>query len=253
VDATEFLTASRASVEALRTATLLKTLNVNALIVGERGTGKRTLANVVLPSAVEVEASDFDNLLHTLEHNSDVVLTHIEKCPNDTLLLERLEQSRCRVVATASNAHLAPEITEFFSVQITLPPLKERPEDVALLSARFTQEASELFGADADRIQTPSQPDLRENAVSLRRQIYFSLLLDSVDETGVMQVLERYLGPRLGSNNDYRKFLHLYEAPLIRVGLARFKSQLQLAERLGLNRNTLRKKIAENESYLKGV
>jgi len=37
------------------------------------------------------------------------------------------------------------------------------------------------------------------------------------------------------------KFLHLYEVPIIKAGLQRFKSQLQLSEKLGLNRNTLRK------------
>ena len=64
-----------------------------------------------------------------------------------------------------------------------------------------------------------------------------------------MHVMERYLETRIGSNNDYRKFLYLYEVPLIRAGLRKFGSQLQLAERLGLNRNTLRKKIAENKPY----
>jgi len=54
----------------------------------------------------------------------------------------------------------------------------------------------------------------------------------------------------LGSNNDYKNFLHLYEVPIIKAGILRFKSQLQLSDKLGLNRNTLRKKIADNEKYL---
>jgi DNA-binding protein Fis len=41
----------------------------------------------------------------------------------------------------------------------------------------------------------------------------------------------------------------LYEVPLIRAGIKRFKSQLQLADKLGLNRNTLRKKIADHSDY----
>ena len=64
-----------------------------------------------------------------------------------------------------------------------------------------------------------------------------------------MEIMEHYLEVKLGSNNDYRAFLHLYEVPLIRAGIKRFKSQLQLAERLGLNRNTLRKKIADHAEY----
>jgi DNA-binding protein Fis len=64
--------------------------------------------------------------------------------------------------------------------------------------------------------------------------------------------MQNYLVDRLGSNNDYRKFLYLYEVPLIKAGLFRFKSQSQLADKLGLNRNTLRKKITENKNHLKG-
>jgi DNA-binding protein Fis len=93
------------------------------------------------------------------------------------------------------------------------------------------------------------KPDLSANAYSLRKQIYFERLLGGVGEGEVIQVMERFLQNNMGSHNDYRKFLHLYEVPLIRMGLRKFKSQLQLAERLGLNRNTLRKKIAENEQY----
>ena len=62
--------------------------------------------------------------------------------------------------------------------------------------------------------------------------------------------VESYLMDKLGSQSDYRNFLHLYEAPLIKAGLSRFRSQLQLSDKLGLNRNTLRKKIADNQKYL---
>ena len=54
----------------------------------------------------------------------------------------------------------------------------------------------------------------------------------------------------MGTNSDYRNLIYLYETPLIRAGLKKFKSQLQLSDKLGLNRNTLRKKIADNAEYL---
>jgi DNA-binding protein Fis len=64
--------------------------------------------------------------------------------------------------------------------------------------------------------------------------------------------MDNYLYSRLGSNSDYRNFLYLYEVPLIRSGLRKFKSQLKLADKLGLNRNTLRKKISDNKQYIQG-
>lgn len=249
VAATDFHIASHASTEALKTATLLKSLSVNALIIGERGTGKRTLAGVILPTAPVVDASDFDNLLNALESNDALVLTHIEQCPNTMTLIERIRAAKVRIVATASSEYIPETIREFFSVHISLPPLHERPEDIEMLVRHFSDEADRLFGLDREHAHVDNAPDVSDNAISLRRQIYFGSLLGAVSENEVMAVMERYLESEMGSNNDYRRFLHLYEVPLIRIGLRKFKSQLQLAERLGLNRNTLRKKIAENEPY----
>jgi DNA-binding NtrC family response regulator len=59
VDVTNFLTASNASVEAFKTANLLKGLGVNAIIFGERGTGKLTLARYILPHAPIIDAESF--------------------------------------------------------------------------------------------------------------------------------------------------------------------------------------------------
>ena len=249
VAATDFLAASHASTEALRTATLLKTLQVNALISGARGTGKRTLARIILPHAVILDARDFDQVLNALESNDEVVLTHIEHCPNTALLLERIHTEKVRLIATASAEYLSETLKDFFSVKIVLPSLQERPEDVELLMHHFSTEADRIFDMRGGDVLTDKKPDLSDNAYSLRKQIYFERLMGGVGEAEVIQVMERYLQTKMGSHNDYRKFLHLYEVPLIRTGLRMFKSQLQLAERLGLNRNTLRKKIADNEQY----
>ena len=55
---------------------------------------------------------------------------------------------------------------------------------------------------------------------------------------------------KIGGRNDYRDNLHLFDVPLIRSGFKKFSSQLNMSEKFGLNRNTLRKKIADNEDYL---
>ncbi len=70
VTVTNFLGTSRASTEAFKTANLLKTLTVNALIYGENGTGKLTLARYILPNAPTLSTHNFDELLEAINTNS---------------------------------------------------------------------------------------------------------------------------------------------------------------------------------------
>lgn len=249
MDATNFLTASASSVEAFKTANLLKGLGVNAVIFGEKGTGKLTLARYILPHAPVIDANRFDELLDAIESHSEVIIHQLDHVANLKRLIEALQKTRTRVVATAGGRYSQEQLEEVFTIRLALPPLRERSEDVAMLVDAFVEEARTTLGKNEPFDRNGFVPDLSENAVSLRRQVYLHYLYDSIGENDLMGILEHYLFERLGGNNDYRDFLHLYEVPLIRAGIKRFKSQLQLSEKLGLNRNTLRKKIADHSQY----
>ncbi len=249
MDVTNFLTASSASVEAFKTANLLKGLEVNAVIFGEKGTGKRTLARYILPHAPVIDANRFDELLDAIESHSEVIIHRLENVANLKRLIEALQKTRTRVIATSGGKYPQEQLDEVFTIRLALPPLRERKEDVEVLTDVFVKEARQTLGKSEPFDFEGFVPDLSENAVSLRRQVYLHYLFDSIGENDLLGIMEHYLVDRLGSNNDYRKFLYLYEVPLIRAGIKQFKSQLQLAERLGLNRNTLRKKIAEHSEY----
>jgi len=246
---TNFLGTSRASIEAFKTANLLKTLTVNALIYGETGTGKLTLARYILPNAPTFNTENFDELLEAIHTNSELIITHIEDAPNLKRLLEVIMLSKTRVVVTSNESTLSEILQESFSVRIHIPPLSERLEDVKPLLELFMQEANVIFGDDKSFVMPTYELDLSKNAVSLRKQLFLHYQFSNIGENDLMGIMEQYLSDKLGSKNDYRDYLHLYEVPLIRVGLREFKSQLQLSDKLGLNRNTLRKKIAEHSHY----
>ena len=253
VDAvTSFVTASDASSQAFKTATLLKTLNINALISGEIGVGKKSLARYILPDASVIDASNFHELLIMLETVDSIIITNLDKSPNISVILEAIKTSKVRVIATSTITLLNNEIDELFTLKFDIPSLSYREEDVKLLIEQFATEASLLFGVNEGFDVKNLVPDLSQNAITLKRQVMFTYLMQDIKDSELMDIIQNYLHDKLGSNSDYRNFLHLYEAPLINAGLARFKSQLQLADKLGLNRNTLRKKIAENKKYIKG-
>ena len=109
-----------------------------------------------------------------------------------------------------------------------------------------------MFGSDHDFDVSNFQPDLSQNALSLKRQVMMNYLLQDVNDRELMDILEHFLYKKLDDEHDYRSLLYLFEAPLIKAGLSKFKSQVRLANKLDLNRNTLRKKILENKTYLEG-
>ncbi|MEA2091537.1 MAG: Fis family transcriptional regulator [Campylobacterota bacterium] len=250
VDATNFITASESSAQAFKTATLLKTLHVNSLISGEVGVGKKSLARYILPDATIIEASDFDEILSTLESVNEIIIINLENCPNIKRVMNAISANSVRVVATAKSSFFNEDIDEIFSVKFDIPPLRDRLEDVEKLVEKFIDEASSLYCSSTKFNTENFTPDLSQNSNSLKRQVMIHALLQDIKEVELMDIIENYLMDKLGSQNDYRNFLHLYETPLIKAGLSRFKSQLQLSDKLGLNRNTLRKKIADNQKYL---
>ncbi len=252
VDVTNYITVSDAASKAFQTATLLKTLSVNALIIGEEGVGKKSLAQYILPDALVVDASDFSELLLALESEKELIITNIETSPNMKRMLDTIAINAPRIIATSKQQLQMSTIDEIFSVKFDIPPLRERLDDVEALIEKFAQEASSIFGSTEKFNTKDFKPDLLSNAVSLKRQVMINYLLQDIKDSELMEIIESYLAPKLGSNSDYRSFLYLYEVPLIRAGLKMFKSQLQLSDRLGLNRNTLRKKIADHKQYLQG-
>jgi DNA-binding NtrC family response regulator len=250
VDVTNFVTASDASSQAFKTATLLKTLSVNSLITGESGVGKKSLAKYILPDAQVFDASDFDLILLSLENSREIIISNLENSPNLTRLIKAIQVNNVRVVATAKSSLADENIDDLFSLKFDIPPLSQRLEDVEVLVKIFVKEASLLFNSNEKFDFKNFQPDLSQNSNSLRRQVMINYLLQDIKDTELIDIMDNYLYSRLGSNSDYRNFLYLYEVPLIRSGLRKFKSQLKLADKLGLNRNTLRKKISDNKQYV---
>ena len=248
---TSFITLSSASKEAFKTATLLKTLNVNSLITGEDGVGKKSLAKYILPNATIVDASDFDESITALNSTNQIILVNLHNSPNLNIVIDTIAKNNIRVIATSKEYIENENLDELFSVKFGIPPLSKRPEDVNALIEIFSNEALQLFDGTSEFKSINFTPDLSRNSSSLRRQVMINYLLEDIQDNELMDIIEQYLSDKIGSNSDYRDYLYLYEAPLIKAGLKKFKSQLQLSDKLGLNRNTLRKKIADNKKHLK--
>lgn len=169
-------------------------------------------------------------------------------------------------------------------VPMRLPPLRERSEDIPdLVRHFFTQAESEGLPAkrmDADALsrlrQHRWQGNIRELENLVRRLAALypqdvitealvdqeidvkptqSLRLEEDENISLSTMVERYLAEHFSQYQDglpppglYQRILQDVELPLIQSVLEATRgNQIKAAELLGLNRNTLRKKIRELE------
>ncbi len=159
-------------------------------------------------------------------------------------------------------------------VPIALPPLRERIDDLPLLVEFFIQKLSEEQGATTrgytketlDRLKAYHWPgNVRELENSIQRAALLSphLMLQPDDfpllegedrDNGNDDSLEKLIANKLHSSlakmdvqeldNLYEMVLHQMERPLINIVMEKTRgNQVRAAEILGINRNTLRKKI----------
>ena len=161
-------------------------------------------------------------------------------------------------------------------VPIELPPLRERREDIGALAQHFLVLAAEdglpRRYLTPDAIAGLEQRNWRGNVRELRNVIYRLALMareERVDADSLTDIIgeeafaasggqrpaEEGFGPALAawlaseappSGTLYHRALAAFEKPLIEHALGRTGgNQLRAAELLGINRNTLRKRIGE--------
>jgi two-component system nitrogen regulation response regulator GlnG len=168
-------------------------------------------------------------------------------------------------------------------VPIRLPPLRERAEDIAVLARHFLDRAREgglpaktLDQGALDALRAYRWPgNVRElenvmrrmSALTPQETITAALVAAELTDPGPVQsiadgigeslshAVERHIRAMLTGSSDgiptrdiYDQVLAEVERPLIRMTLSATRgNQIKAAAMLGLNRNTLRKKIRDLE------
>lgn len=157
-------------------------------------------------------------------------------------------------------------------VTINIAPLRERKEDIALLCGHFLEKFSEESGTEARSLSKDAVSELqnypwpgnvRELENILRRAVILSpnIILTPEDislpkrkqkKESLEDMLEKKLEPFIektsgrGKEELYDSIMPFMERPLIKLVLKKTRfNQVKAAELLGINRNTLRKKIKE--------
>ncbi len=241
----EYIAKDSISKEILNSAKLLQAVEVNALILGESGVGKKSLAKFILPQSEIYEAKDLqkdiaDDIL--LLQNEAIIIDNINEITNIDLFLNWIENNGIRIIAISSTENLNQKLKDIFSINLEIPSLSKREEDTKALVSKFSQEASNILGMptiSASKLIV----NISNNSHSLRKSIYFSYLFETIGEHEILMFLEKYLSENLRGENSYKDLSYIFEVPLLKASTKKYKSQVQIAKHLGLNRITLRKKL----------
>ncbi len=281
--------------------------DLSVLVTGESGTGKQLVARAIHDFSdrrahpfVVASQSDFrdsDGLMSLFSHagNGTVLLDEVGDLDGkaQALLvraLDGLEDGSARVIATSQGNPVAGLETQGFrkdlyyrisGVTITIPPLRERLDDIPLLTdhflanagrdglplRRFTAEAMEVFRA----YSWPGNIRQLENTIryltvaSVGEEITCQEVDSALDGQPGMEALRegdsdglglavaRHLQRHFGLHSGqlpppglYQRVLREIERPIIEATLdATGGNQTKCADILGMNRNTLRKKISD--------
>jgi DNA-binding protein Fis len=237
----QFITQSPQVQKIIKGFNLTKTLLVSSIIIGEKHTGKRSLIKHLFPTATVVDGNDQEKVENFLENQDELIILNFEKLSN----IENLNFDNKRIIAIANYMSNERIIDNLFAFIYHMPSLKERPEDIELLTQYFCKEVEYNLMIKNKLSIDLSRVDISANTQSLKKSIYNQAFISSCTKKEIEDILYHYLSQSMSGNSDYKKYLPLYERPLIEAGLAKYGSQLKLSDILGINRNTLRKKIYE--------
>lgn len=243
IEETQYISQSPEIKSIIKNLTLTQSLFISSILIGEPHTGKKDLIRAIFPKAVYIDANNSKELEKALDTYNEIIIYNFEAISNMT----QLNFENKRIIAIANSVQSSALIEEKFAFIYHMPPLRDRMEDVALLTTHFTQEISDALMIPKGKVIDANSIDLSNNIKSLKASIYKQLITSTLSAKEIEQILFDYLYEHIDGNNAYREHIALYERPLIQAGLAKFKSQLKLSSVLGLNRNTLRKKIHEHD------
>jgi len=239
----QFLSNSPIVEQIIKGLTLTKSLVVTSILIGEPYTGKKSLVESIFPKSTFVDGHHQEELIQALQSHDEIIIYHFEAIAD----ISRYDFTNKRIIAIADHVRNSALIEEKFAFIYHMPPLRERTEDILLLSSHFSAMIQEELVIDPGAAIDETQLNLSENIKSLKASIYRQLVTSNLEQGELEALIYRYLHKRLEGNNAYRDHLELFERPLIKAGLAKYRSQLKLSSVLGLNRNTLRKKIHEHQ------
>lgn len=236
----EFIAFSVQMQEIKRLISLVKGIHVNTIILGDIGVGKSTVAKQISANAIVVDANRPEEVIKAIKSFDEIIIENFEKLSNADILLSDGK----KIIATSSKKIKESILDRIFGVKINIPPLSEREEDIWPLTEHFLTKAKSELMIDSSLDASAVKKDIEQNCHSLKKAAYASLLFSSIEKEELLFLMEEYFLEHLDEfEENYKPFLDLFDSAVIMANYKKHKSQLMMSYKMGINRNTLRKKI----------
>lgn len=238
----EFVASSPQMQEVKKLISLVRGISVNTIIMGDEGVGKSLVAKLIMPNAIVVYGDKPEDVLKALKNFDEIIIEDFERLPNtDSLYMDGK-----KIVATSKKRIKDSTLDRIFGIKIDIAPLKDRAEDIPALIKHFFSKAKKELCIDEDISMESVAADISSNCHSLKRACYHSILCSNISKEQLGSMMEEYFYDHLGESEDnYKIFLELFDSSIINANHRKFKSQLMMSYKMGINRNTLRKKILQ--------
>jgi len=230
------------------------------------------VAEIPLPTQVK--------LLRALEHDEVLPVGSNQGSAADFRVISATHQNLLRRTAEGLFRH--DLLFRLGAFQIDLPPLRDRPDDIADLASYFILQLADAADDPPVRLSGEALAALRQrtwdgNVRELRNAIEHALILargrsilpdhfpasvsiaaaghppSGVDEEVTLAIRHwtaQNLGDQRLSGHVYEQLLELIEQPLLAMALEEHRGQYAAAARtLGIHRTTLRKKLAHHSAH----
>ncbi len=238
----EFIAFSPQMQEIKKLTTLVRGVNVNTIVMGDVGVGKTFVAKTIMPDGVVVYGDKPEDVLKALKNFDEIIIEDFDKLPKSDLPI--LDGKK--IVATSKKRIKDSTLDRLFGIKIEIPSLPKRKEDIEPLKKHFLDMAKKDLSIDSNIDTSAVSTDITQNCHSLKRAAYQALLCNNITKEQLSKVMEEYFYAHIDDKDEnYKPFLDIFDEAIINANYRKFKSQLMMSYKMGINRNTLRKKILQ--------
>ena len=228
-----------------RSLQVTRTLMVSSILIGEDYSGKLTLIKSLYQSTPIIDATSKEELDKALLEEDELIIYNLQAVKN----IANLNFENKKIIAIATPDIDMKLIKTKFAFIYMMPSFKERADDVQKIAQEISQKVHHDLILENKIDLDYEHLDLSQNYKSLKASVTMQIIKKSLTVQDIEEILFNYFKNNLNGKDGYKNYLGIYERPLIQAGLQKYGSQLQLSNALGLNRNTLRKKINEHNIH----